>query len=572
MAKIRRFDARRKVVRAQRKPTAGSVAPGTADESPKSPAAVREHALGDPDLLTPSDVLSLRRTIGNAATNRLLARRRMSDDHGPAVTSSSIQPVQRLMSYAQFKKYSSKWYFGDRTKILPIDALIKRYHAEPEHKRTILTDLKAGLQTYAGKRKIANLIDQVDSEIASLPAVPKALTVVGGPRPALRSNLGARGGGVAPLAGPKGTALHPVGSPSAPVNAGTTTHPILKAGDGGYALEELRQKLAALGYPSSVTDTFSASTERAVKGFQTAKAIPVTGVADVATWNAIDATGVGSTKGEVNKTWEENDVGGVTYGMTSAYTWEIMENEVRVEVQLNFTLDDGVSARFDEWLNETRQIWNAFKIVNTASGKSLNLKFAPVGVKGVGHNNVNVKAGADRSNARDWYADDPGIGKVAAHEFGHMIGLEDEYQRSHRDYQRLTGVAPGAGTANATPVATVAAELRAAILTADYDARVAAVHNVIATRNLGQGDYAHSVDEEFKRVNGRSFVSAASDARYIHGDDQWHIVNPFTVTGGSLMGVRDEITHAHPVEPRHVRDFVNFVAAAKPGQGEARRR
>jgi hypothetical protein len=40
-------------------------------------------------------------------------------------------------------------------------------------------------------------------------------------------------------------------------------------------------------------------------------------------------------------------------------------------------------------------------------------------------------------------------GDTAAHEFGHMVGLEDEYRLTAADYRRLTGTAPPAGPAPA---------------------------------------------------------------------------------------------------------------------------
>jgi hypothetical protein len=41
------------------------------------------------------------------------------------------------------------------------------------------------------------------------------------------------------------------------------------------------------------------------------------------------------------------------------------------------------------------------------------------------HHVVKVHAGSGRSNEYNWYTTDPG--NVAAHEFGHMLGLPDEY-------------------------------------------------------------------------------------------------------------------------------------------------
>jgi hypothetical protein len=145
------------------------------------------------DPTTPAGILALQRTVGNAAVNRLLAAQtaegstsgqgRQTEQSPRTATDAPIQDhgsehqaIQRLMTYAQFKTYSSKWYFGGRKKVLPIDALIRRYHAEPENRRAILSALKSSLQEYAGKRTIARLERQVDEELAALPPLGGAAT------------------------------------------------------------------------------------------------------------------------------------------------------------------------------------------------------------------------------------------------------------------------------------------------------------------------------------------------------------------------------------------------------------
>ena len=72
-------------------------------------------------------------------------------------------------------------------------------------------------------------------------------------------------------------------------------------------------------------------------------------------------------------------------------------------------------------------IWNnKFLITDTAHNRSFPLGVAVMTTGPVFDQSVNVNPGAGRTNVQNWYA----VGltpQVMAHEFGHMIGLFDEY-------------------------------------------------------------------------------------------------------------------------------------------------
>jgi lysozyme len=51
----------------------------------------------------------------------------------------------------------------------------------------------------------------------------------------------------------------------------------------------LQQKLIALGYAVTADGSFGPGTKAAVIQFQTAKALPATGIVDAATWKALGA-------------------------------------------------------------------------------------------------------------------------------------------------------------------------------------------------------------------------------------------------------------------------------------------
>ena len=59
---------------------------------------------------------------------------------------------------------------------------------------------------------------------------------------------------------------------------------------------------------------------------------------------------------------------------------------------------------------------------------SFRLVVVPKRASSLANENVKVHAGAGRASLRNWY--EKSSGKVAAHEFGHMIGAIDEYPQA----------------------------------------------------------------------------------------------------------------------------------------------
>lgn len=357
------------------------------------------------------------------------------------------------------------------------------------------------------------------------------------------------------------------GNPSAPATPGTSTHPTVRSGSRGSAVEELQQKLNADGAaPELVVDgIFGPKTRAAVVAFQTKYSLEPDGVVGPITWGKIDELGLSSTVGRVEKEWTE-EVGGQTYGMTSRYTWRIVGSELRVTVNLKFV---GLNrpALVERWFSYIRSIWNRFDAVNDA-GERITITFDPQSVTSGEDNVVRIRPGEGRSDAANWFAGDPDSDNTAAHEFGHMIGLEDEYQRNHTDYKRLTGEEPQPGDENAADPDDVAQQMRAALLTDDQTDRVQQCNQVIQDNNLRQGVYAQQVAEKYQEQFGIGLVQDI--VARIPDEDEFPIVDPFTHTSDSIMGGMDD--HEHPTEPRHVREFVGYISQAQGGSWVAEER
>lgn len=291
------------------------------------------------------------------------------------------------------------------------------------------------------------------------------------------------------------------GNPVAPTEAGTSPHPVLRVRSTGAAVEELQQKLQGAGADPAleVDGVFGAATHKAVRTFQASHGLVVDGVVGRQTWVELDKVGVATTVGRVERQWGE-DVNGQHYGMTSRFTWRLSKTEIRTTVKLQF-LGHKTSALVALWFDAIRQIWNRFKAVNKTTGEEVQIVFEPQEGGGGADNSIYVHRdppGKDYAiDAANWWPRDPDQEGTAQHEFGHMIGLEDEYSRTKADYIRITGEEPTSQPSGTLPDGT----------------------------------------------------------------------QLFDTSG--IMGAMTD-RHTHPVEPRHVREFVGYVKAARGGQWEAK--
>ncbi len=287
------------------------------------------------------------------------------------------------------------------------------------------------------------------------------------------------------------------------------------------------------------------------------------------------------------------------------------DNQVHITVKINFTgSPPNKNAVVTRWLNAIKVTWNQFKAVKKGGAMSRDIVFDPQNTGGSAHHTVAVMPGTGRSNAAQWFV--TAQDQVAGHEFGHLIGLPDEYQLSHGDYVSTIGEAPDKGKKTGdAPSATIAQKLRTALLTkaaeqsaaeAEYTAaaddagrnvteakfntarsdRAAAVRAVVAGHTLKQGNFARRIGTAYKKAFGTDLVSDLADN--IPSADQWSITNPFTYSAGGTMGdffskdennapgSTDTAGHTHSVAPRHMRMFVSYAQHAKGGVWEAERK
>ncbi|MCU7729175.1 peptidoglycan-binding protein [Actinoplanes sp. KI2] len=379
--------------------------------------------------------------------------------------------------------------------------------------------------------------------------------------------------------------------------AGTSLHPVTGVGGltQGPAVQELQQKLNKAGAapPLVVDGVFGPKTTAALQAFQTGK-VPVTGTADKATWDALDAVAPGSTVGAVERQWTEV-VGGATYGMTGAsasrYSWEIQAKRMLVTVKVNFTGLPAPAA----WFSHVQTAWNQYMGVEPASGKQMPVDFRMVRGAGGDASTVNVVAGTGRANAGTWYAADPNASSTVPHEFGHLIGLQDEYQLHPGDYVRATGHEPPVGDATGPgiPPATIATNLQNAMV-----ARNSANARAASTgAGVREGAFAQQVVAAYAKLATTTVPAVAAapgpppvpaqPAVALTGDlifdlnaalpddnDRYATIQVFSYSSASLLGDpgREFDPHDHGAQPRHVAEFMAILGQALGGTWEAKRR
>jgi hypothetical protein len=192
----------------------------------------------------------------------------------------------------------------------------------------------------------------------------------------------------------------------------------------------------------------------------------------------------------------------------------------------------------------------------------------------------------------------PDLG-LAPHEFGHLLGLQDEYNTGPEQYTIITGEQPPIGVTDAPkdatgqPVApaTIAAEIRAAVTSNPKNQRGAKAQAVVDTKySLAQGGFAQRVALAYEQANAGQLLREDNgpSGPVIVNDPAGHIEDdiaaripgrnspetaataPFGYSNRSLMGEMQSFnspvnTHDHPIAERHVRHFAELVGRNRPG-------
>ena len=391
-------------------------------------------------------------------------------------------------------------------------------------------------------------------------------------------------------AGGARTVEHGVAEARGTLVPGAGDHPDLALGAKGAGVKELQERLnnsptmapaarAARAVAKDVLKidgSFGPITEAALKQFQTDQAIaPPNGVARVGTWSKLVAAGAAS-QGRTEYEWREVVEGVQNVGGRAKYEWKLTADKLQISANINFiprapAKAADVSGRIHDWVTEIRDIWSSFKAVNKKNAaQKINVDFEAR--RKTGDFNVNVHKGNNRSDAANWYIGDTRRG-LAAHEYGHLIGLADEYNRDEGQFMAVTGQEPPVGAVAGDPAKAtqLAKDIKGAIPIAD--AKGLALATIVWNGTGGkQGGFSKLVAKEYATLNGgndlQADISAAFTAKGIAGftSERTWAMTPFLYSTGSIMGTMTEAAvapaagkHDHSVEPRHIKPFVDII-------------
>jgi hypothetical protein len=159
------------------------------------------------------------------------------------------------------------------------------------------------------------------------------------------------------------------------------------------------------------------------------------------------------------------------------------------------------------------------------------------------------------------------------HEFGHFIGLPDEYQRTHDDFVDITETdKTGPANTSGKTEADIADELHTALHLDDQPMRRIEARKVLTTAGLivagipQQGDFAQDVMTEYDDAHGTlkdDFIDQLDEDA--DSSDRWLLQTVFSYASNTIMGNPTMFgLHTHPVEPRHLREFVRIVQHRHP--------
>ena len=284
-------------------------------------------------------------------------------------------------------------------------------------------------------------------------------------------------------------------------------------------------------------------------------------------------------------------VGGYLTGIAGSNTWTLDDTELKVTVLFNWLPVGGAVPPTATWFGYIKAMWNTYEAVNKADpSQKRKITFEPKVDPAGKPISVHQGTGVERADAATFYINDTSAASTIPHEFGHLVGLEDEYMRGAADYQRGTGEAlPGGDTARAVEAKAVAQKMRPAIKSPKgstetegqaCDRRLIAIKKVMTDEHLPMyysDEYTRQIALEYKKLYTTAIDDDMIEALKTTAGDELDMANAreelvgsFEYTNASIMGQNalaqpGSKEHAHPVQPRHVRAFADIVAAQLGG-------
>jgi hypothetical protein len=276
----------------------------------------------------------------------------------------------------------------------------------------------------------------------------------------------------------------------------------------------------------------------------------------------------------------EDLVEGIHAVVQGRFNYTLSANRLDVDVPVSFQPAAGVTTPLALWNTQIDGVWNQFKITEP-EGREVAVKMvlrddatATRKVRVIKNANPGVYANPDRADAGKFYEIMPA--DTAPHEFGHLIGLPDEYQRTANDFEAVTGeTRTGPRNTSGKTEAQIATELNTALTDANVNLRAPKATTVC--RNVGlidasgqyqQGDFAQAVMAAYDAAyGGAGGKTLTAELQSLPAGSNWALTMVFSFASTTIMGASGQVAalpHEHPVMPRHLREFRSIVANRWP--------
>lgn len=301
---------------------------------------------------------------------------------------------------------------------------------------------------------------------------------------------------------------------------------------------------------------------------------------------ALELVGIKAAGDFENHVRQEMTEGYVTAG-DGKFEWMLEPEQLRVEVGVHFKPDDGVTVPMADWNQKVADKWDQFAAVEPGGMKipiNISMRNDSSGDHTVAvHKNTDPKPEnwwKDRADAANWYLKMKD--STVPHEFGHLIGLPDEYQRTAADFKSIVGATPtGPGNESGQTAEEIAGELHGALYLDDETQRAPSATAILEQVGLikdgapQQGDFAQAVqaayNKKYEGVFSKSLIEAMRDK--LPKGSKWTIQTVFSFASRSIMGNPEGLDgtgtpaateHDHAVEPRHMRHFLDIIRRSYP--------
>ncbi|MEM7103379.1 MAG: hypothetical protein AAF502_09640 [Bacteroidota bacterium] len=145
----------------------------------------------------------------------------------------------------------------------------------------------------------------------------------------------------------------------------------------------------------------------------------------------------------VEKLYNKNKKGNYelqTFTEDVNYDIQYRRDQLRIIVRIKLTGESTTAALRSKWKTGITSAWNGKFHID--GPKKLKLVFDPQFTDKKPHYSVKVHKNKPRADSGNWGLNTKA--STTAHEFGHLVGNEDEYHRTAADFQKLVGRAPNA--------------------------------------------------------------------------------------------------------------------------------